>query len=298
MNQQNPFQKAVKSKSKLRLAVFGPSGSGKTYSALRIASGLGDKIAVIDTEAGSASKYADKFNFDVAELTEPTIDNYCQFIEHGNDFYDVLIIDSMTHGWQELLEEIDKLAHGKYNGNTWRAWNEGTPKQKKLVRAILTSKCHIIATMRSKTEWTTSKDDRTGKVAPVRVGLTPEQGKGIEYEFDMLMEISTEHIANVIKDRTGKFQDSLIDKPGEDFGQSLKDWLNSGADNKPQATDTKKPEKKALSADDYEKQFSSATTKEVCRDNYKAVRVMNLPEDKKKHLYMVIEARVKELEAV
>jgi hypothetical protein len=250
--------------------MFGPSGSGKTYSALRIASGLGDKIAIIDTEAGSASKYADIFTFDVAELTEPTIDNYCQFIEHGNNSYDVLIIDSMTHGWQELLEEIDKLAHGKYNGNTWRAWNEGTPKQKKLVRAILTSKCHIIATMRSKTEWTTSKDERTGKVAPVRVGLTPEQGKGIEYEFDMLMEISTEHIANVIKDRTGKFQDSLIDKPGEDFGQSLRDWLNSGADNSSNTNDAKKPVKTALSAIEFIKKVDECNTEDVYRSMWSA----------------------------
>ena len=60
----NIFQKATKTKSKLRCAIFGPSGSGKTYSALSIASGLGKKIALIDTEHFSASKYADKFNFD------------------------------------------------------------------------------------------------------------------------------------------------------------------------------------------------------------------------------------------
>jgi hypothetical protein len=80
--------------------------------------------------------------------------------------------------------------------------------------------------MRSKTEWTTV--DNNGKKTPQRVGLAPEQGKGIEYEFDLLVEISTEHIANVIKDRTGKFQDKLIDRPGEDFGQQLAAWLSDG----------------------------------------------------------------------
>jgi len=80
--------------------------------------------------------------------------------------------------------------------------------------------------MRSKTEWQTTNEN--GKSRPVRVGLAPEQGKGVEYEFDLLIEISTEHIANVIKDRTGKFQDKLIDKPGEDFGRELAKWLDDG----------------------------------------------------------------------
>jgi hypothetical protein len=84
----------------------------------------------------------------------------------------------------------------------------------------------VIGTMRSKTEWTTV--DNNGKKTPQRVGLAPEQGKGVEYEFDLLVEISTDHIANVIKDRTGKFQDKLIDKPGEDFGRQLAAWLSDG----------------------------------------------------------------------
>jgi len=224
------FQKAVKSKSKLRCALFGPSGSGKTFSALSIAKGIGGKVAVIDSERGSASKYADKFEFDVVDLEKKSIEEYVQFIaEAGQAGYSVLIIDSLTHAWQDLLEEVEKLANAKYRGNTWSAWSEGTPKQRALVNAILSCPCHIMATMRSKTEWQTTQDDR-GKSRPVRVGLAPEQGKGIEYEFDMLLELSTEHIANVIKDRTGMFQDKLLTKPGMDFGKELVAWLNTGVD--------------------------------------------------------------------
>ena len=62
------FKKATKSQSKLRLGLVGPSGSGKTFTALQIATGLGGSIAVIDSERGSASKYADLFDFDVLEL--------------------------------------------------------------------------------------------------------------------------------------------------------------------------------------------------------------------------------------
>ena len=223
------FKKATKAAANLRAAIFGPSGAGKTFTSLRVATGLagGSPIAVIDTERGSASKYADRFLFDVLELEDQTIDGYVAAIrEAAKAGYKVLVIDSLSHGWQTLLEEVEKLAKAKYRGNTWSAWSEGTPHQRRLVQAILNYPGHVIATMRSKTEWTTV--DNNGKKTPQRVGLAPEQGKGVEYEFDLLVEISTEHIANVIKDRTGKFQDKLIDRPGEDFGQQLAAWLSDG----------------------------------------------------------------------
>jgi len=222
------FKRATKRQARLRAAVFGPSGGGKTFSCLRIATGLagGGRVAVIDTERGSASKYSDRFEFDVMELADQTVQGYVEAIKaaHG---YDVLVIDSLSHGWQSLLEEVEKLAKAKYRGNTWSAWSEGTPLQKKLVESILSFPGHVLATIRSKTEWTTVEDGR-GKKVPQRIGMAPEQGKGIEYEFDILLEISTEHIANVIKDRTGKFQDKLIDKPDEEFGRQLALWLSDG----------------------------------------------------------------------
>jgi len=223
------FTKATKKKAKLRAALFGPSGSGKTYSALRMATGIGGKIAVIDTEHGSASKYSDRFAFDVCDLKDDqSVHAYvATMAEAGKAGYDVLVIDSLTHGWQELLSEVEQIAKAKYKGNTWSAWSEGNPVQKSLIKAILSYPGHVIATMRSKTEWNSTTDERS-KVRPIRIGLAPEQGKSIEFEFDLLLEFNTEHMATVIKDRTGKFQDKIIEKPGEDFGKALADWLNEG----------------------------------------------------------------------
>jgi hypothetical protein len=105
------------------------------------------------------------------------------------------------------------------------------------VDAILNYPGHIITTMRSKTEWVvgSSKD---GKAVPEKMGLAPEQGKGIEYEFDLLVELNQRHEATVTKDRTGKFQDETIEKPGEEFGIALYDWLSSGKPSVPAAADT------------------------------------------------------------
>jgi len=235
------FTQATKEQAKLRLALFGPSGSGKTFTALRLATGLGGSIALIDTERGSASKYADRFTFDVLELPAKDICTYCQAIDAaGKAGYDTLIVDSLTHAWQELLDDVDRIAKAKYRGNTWAAWSEGTPKQRQLVDTILNFGGHIIATMRVKTEWVTDTDSK-GRATPKRVGLAPQQGKGIEYEFDLLMELSPEHVVNVLKDRTGKFQDRTVEKPGEDLGKELAEWLMDGAAPRKAAAKPKKP---------------------------------------------------------
>ena len=230
------FQPATKAQAKLRAALTGPSGSGKTMSALRMATGIGGRIAVIDTERGSASKYADRFQFHTCQLADRTIDGYIAALEAAAKAgYDVLVIDSLSHGWQELLQEVDRLAKARFGGNTWAAWSEGTPKQRRLIDALTDWPGHVIATMRSKTEWNQQTDEKTGRLRPVRIGLAPEQGKGIEYEFDLLVELSADHVATVIKDRTGKFQDQVIEKPDEAFGRALAEWLADGAPTKPTA---------------------------------------------------------------
>lgn len=219
------FKKATKEQSKLRLALFGVSGGGKTYSALRLAKGLGGRVALIDTEHGSASKYSDRFDFDVCDLDKPTINNILICMDQAKN-YDVLIIDSLTHAWNELIQEVDKIAKAKYGGNSWSGWADGNKKQTELINAILSFPGHVIATMRAETNWTTTVNDK-GKMVPVRIGEAPKQGKQIEFEFDMLMQISQEHQAVVLKDRTGKYQDECF-IISEELGQDLSEWLSEG----------------------------------------------------------------------
>jgi hypothetical protein len=230
------FSKAVRKKSKLRLALTGPSGSGKTYGALLIAKGLGGKIAVIDTENGSASLYSDICEFDTLELVPPySPERYISAIRAASDAgYDVLVIDSTTHEWSGsggCLEINESTAQVKYRGNTWSAWNETTPRHRKFIDSMLQSSMHIIATGRSKTE-TSQEDTGNGKKKVVKLGMKTEQRDGFEYEFTCVLDIMHEnHYAVASKDRTGIFGNQPL-VINENVGTVLRKWLDSGVEPK------------------------------------------------------------------
>lgn len=230
------LKKATKTQSKLRMAIFGPSGSGKTYSSLAIAKGLGGKIAVIDTERGSASKYADKFDFDVIELETFAPQTYAEAIKFiESQGYDIIIVDSLTHAWSGrggALEQVDNAAKKDQSNNTYTAWRTVTPKHNDMVDAIVGSKCHIIATMRSKTEYVlesyTGKNGQT-KQAPKKVGLAPIQRDGMEYEFDVVGEMNMDNELVVSKSRCDALTGGVFEKPNGKVSDILKAWLSDGA---------------------------------------------------------------------
>lgn len=255
------FEKAIRMKAKLRLALTGPSGSGKTYGALKIAQGIGGKIAVIDTEKGSASLYAHMAEFDVLELDPPyTPERFIEAVAAAEGAgYDVLIVDSITHEWSGVggcLELVDQIANAKYKGNSWSAWNEITPRHRAFLDALMRSTMHILATMRSKTE--TAQTEQNGRKRVVKLGMKSEQRDGVEYEFTTVLDIVHEgHFAVASKDRTGLF--SGDPKPiGEETGKLLLDWLESGADAVDQLTPALGAIRNAATVDDLRKHYESA----------------------------------------
>jgi hypothetical protein len=225
----------------------GPAGSGKTYSSLLIASGLGGRIGMIDTEHGSGDLYADLLpeGYDVLRLAPPfTPARYIEAIRALEQAgVNTIIVDSLTHAWSGEGGSLDR--HGKIadrSGNSWQAWRQVTPEHNALVEALLQSRCHIIATMRAKTEYVQEKDERTGKQMVRKIGLAPIMRDGIDYEFTVFMELDAQHQAYVGKDRTRLF-DGMIVKPDAEVGRQLKAWLEAGSEDEvltpPPAMDAK-----------------------------------------------------------
>lgn len=230
------FKPASKKQARARVALIGPSGSGKTFSALSVATGLGGRIAVIDSERGSASKYADKFAFDALDLETFSPETYVKAIEAaGAAGYDVLVIDSLSHAWtgkDGALEQVDKAverakARSGRDANSFTAWREVTPMHNALVDAILLSRCHVLATMRVKTEYVLEENER-GKKVPRKIGLAPIQRDGLEYEFDVVGDMN-EATLTVTKTRCSDLHRAVIREPGVDLGNQLSRWLSDGA---------------------------------------------------------------------
>ncbi|MFD7867984.1 AAA family ATPase [Streptomyces sp. NPDC059783] len=225
------FTQATKEQSKARVALDGPSGSGKTYTALTIASALGARVALIDTERGSARKYANEFAFDVLELAYFSPDDLVEALAAaGAAGYDVVIVDSLSHFWSGsggMLEQVDHAAKKGFGGNSFGGWKEARPMERRMVDALVSYPGHVIVTMRAKTDYVLETNDR-GKQVPRKVGMKPEQREGLEYEFDIVGSMDWENTLIVTKSRARELTGAVVRQPGIEFGQQIRAWLEDG----------------------------------------------------------------------
>jgi hypothetical protein len=227
------FQKATKTQARLRMALIGPSGSGKTWTALEVASALapGGKVAVIDTERGSASLYSDRFPFDVCELDTFSPQSYVNAIRDAAAAgYEVLVIDSLSHAWSGkggALEMVDTAAARSKSSNTYFAWRDVTPQHNMLVDAILQAPMHVIVTMRAKTEYIV--ETVNGKQVPKKIGMAPIQRDGVEYEFSIVGDLTLDHDLIITKTRCSALDGVVVRNPGADLAATLRAWLTDGA---------------------------------------------------------------------
>lgn len=239
------FQQARRANRRLRVAFDGPSGSGKSYSGLRLAfamlkAGLCSKICAIDTENDSLSLYAgespdgEPWQFDVLNLKQFSPKQFTYSINEAvKAGYDCIFLDSLSHAWVGEGGALDQVDKKKSGGNSFTAWADITPMQREMVDTIIRCPAHVIATMRSKTEWViedgVNKSGQTVKV-PRKLGMAPVQRDGLEYEFDVYGTLDWTHQLRITKSRCSPMQDQTADKPGPQFWAPLFDWLR-GIDN-------------------------------------------------------------------
>jgi hypothetical protein len=222
------LRQSERKKAKIKMALQGSAGSGKTYSALLLAKGLvnGDfsKVAIIDTENGSADLYAHLGNYNVLTLSPPfTPETYNKAIEVCEKAgMEVIILDSISHAWDELLD-----FHANLTGNSFTNWAKVTPRQKAFTDKILQSNAHVIATMRTKQDYVLNQKD--GKFVPEKVGLKAVQRDGLDYEFTLVFDVDIKHYVVSSKDRTGLFMGKPEFVINQATGKKILDWCNSGA---------------------------------------------------------------------
>lgn len=226
------LKKATRKQVKLKVGFSGASGFGKTYSALLMAYGVtGDwsKIAVIDTENGSADLYANLGEYNTLTLAPPfSPERYIEAIETcENAGVEVIIIDSITHEWEGeggCLDIQEKL------GGRYQDWAKVTPRHKAFINAILQSKCHVFTTVRRKQDYEMNKDDK-GRTTVQKVGTKEVTREGFEYEITLNFEfVNDNHMVKASKDRTGLFMNKPEFVITPETGVQLMKWANEGVD--------------------------------------------------------------------
>ena len=241
------FRKAQKYGAKGRVALIGPAGSGKSFSALKMARtlvGPTGRIAAIDTEHGSLSKYAhtpkcladckdpSHFDFDVLELDSYSPENFQAALEAAIEAkYDAFLADSLSHFWMGkdgALEFVDMAAKKSSSRDGMSGWKEFRPHERGMVDSMIAAPLHVVVTMRTKTDYA-EVDDGKGKKKRVKIGLAPVQREGLEFEFDLVGLMTDTNDFIVDKSRCFAMNGKVYTKPGEKEFAVFREWLGGEA---------------------------------------------------------------------
>lgn len=224
-----------------KIGIQGFAGDGKSYTAALIAIGIhkvikSDKpIAVFDTEEAfkalrqvfkdeGISVLIDNDNRSLAALNSV-------ILECEKGAADILIIDSITHVYEEFLEAYRNSKYKNKHLLEFQDWAIIKPKWKKeFSNRFVRSKLHIIFTGRSGFVYENEINEETGKREIFKSGTKMKAENETAFEPDLLIDMqkmkveksvnnrSLKRVATVIKDRTTIIDGKEFENPTfEDF---------------------------------------------------------------------------------
>ena len=240
---------AEREKLKFSAMFMGATGSGKTLSALITAKGLikarypdlddssddfWKKVGVLDTEHNRSKVYANTSiagnyvgRFLHVEFEPPfDVDSYLAGVDYLKAAgCEVIIIDSITHAWDDTGGILDLHAN---MGGQFATWQKINPIIKRLYHALTADQdVHIITTVRSKIKYEAAQSE-TGKMKVSKIGLKPIMREDFEYEVLTALHFDEDHKVTVVKDNTQIFEDGVFITP--DYGFQLHAYLEEGVD--------------------------------------------------------------------
>jgi hypothetical protein len=228
------FEDAVRPETNALMALTGPSSAGKTYSALAMATGMGTKIGVCDTERGRASHYAGIFPFKHLRMPDYAPQTLVRALAQGAaQGIDVMIIDSGTHYWSGkagILDQVDNTTNASSSRNAFTSgWKNIKPVEHDMWDAIMAYPGHVIMTLRVKTAYELVENQQ-GKKEPTKIGLKPDQRADVEYEFDIVGDMDMSHTMTVSKcSFPGLWEPGQrLELPNTRHGADIVKWLGEG----------------------------------------------------------------------
>ena len=128
-------------------------------------------------------------------------------------------------GKDGALEFVDMAA--KRHKDQMGGWKDFRPHERLMVDELITSPCHVICTMRTKTEYQVVEVD--GKKKRVKVGLAPVQREGLDYEFDLVGYMDDDNTFAVDKTRCPAYAQKTYAKPDARAFAPFVEWLKGAA---------------------------------------------------------------------
>jgi hypothetical protein len=246
------FKPAIEAPSFLKAGIYGDAGTGKSYTASLIACGLAKRIGnapalFLDTEGGSVWV---KKMFDAAGVP---------FLVHRSRAYKdakaavaeaeriggILIIDSITHFWEEIRDAYLKAKRERTRNPHARLelpdWNQIKPEWGKFTALFLNSQCHIILCGRGASVYEfVDRDDDPSKKDMITSGTRMAAEKGLGYEPSLLIEMAQKQtiaagkrktitrVATVLKDRSDVLDGQRFEDPTFESFLPHVEFLNIG----------------------------------------------------------------------
>jgi hypothetical protein len=249
-NQSNPqpmFRKLENNRPFLKMAFEGFAGDGKTYTAAKVAIGLhqliksAKPIAIFDTEKASKALVQLFRQADIQAMVADehrslsALNQAIQWCEAGNA--DILIIDSITHVWEEFI-----AAYSRERRRTrleFQDWAVIKPRWKQEFSSpFVNAKVHIIFTGRAGYEYADQRDAETGRREIVKTGIKMKAETETAFEPDLLVLMekqmqtlgkkkSVSRVATVLKDRTDQIDGCSFSDPSfQEFAPAIKVLLD------------------------------------------------------------------------
>ncbi len=189
------FKKAVNQSAFLKCGLLGFQGSGKTYTACDIAIGMYKLIKAkkpvffLDTETGSdwAIPKFKKEGVGLSVSKTRTFKNLLDAISEAEKESSVLIIDSVSHFWTEVMEAYKKAKNirGRIAFHHWMPIKE---EWKKFSDAYVNSLLHIIVCGRAGWQYDYDEDEEGNKDL-IKTGTKMKAEGEFGFEPSLLLEM-------------------------------------------------------------------------------------------------------------
>lgn len=194
------FKKATNTMAFAKVGILGFAGSGKTRTATEIAVGLHKAIkstkpvGFIDTETGSdfVLPIFQKHGIEMLVSKTRAFRDLAEGLREGPNIFDILIIDSVSHFWVDIVESYRKKKN--VNRLSFQDWGIIKPMWSgDFATPFVTSALHIIVAGRAGFEYDYFEGD-DGKMELYKTG-TKMKAEG-EFGFEPSLLIEMERIKN------------------------------------------------------------------------------------------------------